>query len=110
MLRLIDNILAKSPDVQIVIQSVTPMSESSSIITSKLNNTQIAAYNLRMRELCVEHGWYYLNVAEVFTDAQGNLISEYCSDNSSMGIHFTNKAASVWADYLKTHVPAELCD
>ena len=110
MLRLIDNILAKSPDVQIVIQSVTPMSESSNIVTNKLNNAQISAYNLRMRELCVEHGWYYLNVAEVFTDAQGNLISEYCSDNGSMGIHFTNKAASVWVDYLKTHVPAALCD
>lgn len=103
MVTLIDRILQKSPDVKIIVQSVTPMAFSSTIITNQLNNTQIQAYNKRMQEICAERGWSYLNVAEVLTDKDGNLPSNYCSDNGSMGIHFTYEAAAVWVDYLKTH-------
>lgn len=108
MVTLIDRILEKSPDVSIVIESVTPMAESSNILTNQLNNAQIQAYNTRMQEICSERGWYYVNVAEVVTDENGWLKAEYCSDGGSMGIHFTTSAAKVWVDYLKTHVPAAL--
>lgn len=103
MVTLIDRILEKSPDVKIIIESVTPMAASSTIITNQLNNTQIQAYNKRMQEICAERGWSYLNVAEVLTGSDGYLPSNYCSDNGSMGIHFTYDAAAVWVDYLKTH-------
>lgn len=105
---LISRILAKSPNVRIILQSVTPMTATSSIITNSLNNNVINQYNARLLELCQNNKWYYLNVAEKFKDGNGNLIGSYCSDASVMGIHFTFEADKIWADYLKTHVPQEL--
>ena len=108
MLTLIGQILEKSPDVSIVIESVTPMARSSSIMGEKLNNEIIRQYNEKMLEICEDRGWYFVNVAECVTDAEGYLITEYCSDNSGMGIHFTYPGAEAWVAYLKTHVPAAL--
>lgn len=103
MVTLINRILAKSPDVTIFIQSVTPMSPKSNILSRGLNNDTIIAYNERMQELCEENGWYFVNVAEVFRDAEGYLPAQYCSDYEGMGIHFNNAAAKNWVAYLKTH-------
>ena len=108
MVTLIDRILEKSPNVKIIIQSVTPMSANSTIISQRLNNDNIARYNQKMKEICIERGWYYLNVSEAVCDEMGNLKAEYCSDNNEMGIHFTNAAGQVWVEYLKTHVPDQL--
>ena len=108
MVKLIDRILEKSPDVAIVIQAVTPMTAASRTANEWLNNDSIQTYNQRMQEICRERGWYYLAVDEAFKDADGNLIAEYCSDPEEMGIHFTTEAAAVWVEYLKTHVPEVL--
>ena len=108
MTKLINNILEKSPNVKILVQSVTPMTKTSPIITQKLNNYVINEYNQRLYELCCSNRWYYLNVAEAFRDSEGNLIDSYCSDGAAMGIHFTFEADRAWADYLKTHVPEGL--
>lgn len=105
MVEMIDRILEKSPDVTIVIQSVTPMAKTSRTANQWLNNDSIAAYNQRMQEICHERGWYYLAVEEMFKDEDGYLIREYCSDPDEMGIHFSTQAAEIWVEYLKTHVP-----
>lgn len=107
MVTLINRILAKSPEVTIYIQSVTPMSPKSNILSKGLNNDTIIAYNERMQELCEENGWYFVNVAEVFRDDEGYLPAEYCSDYEGMGIHFNNAAAKNWVAYLKTHALTE---
>ncbi len=103
MVKLIDRILQKTPGCQIYIQSVTPMAETSTIVTQMLNNEKIKEYNNAMLTVCEEKGWYFVNVAEVFRDENGYLPSSDCSDNYSMGIHFTNAAAEKWVTYLKTH-------
>ena len=103
MVKLINRIKEKSPNVTIFVQSVTPMSEKSSIRSERLNNSTIAAYNQKMEEICAENGWYFVNVAEAFRNSGGCLPQEYCSDYTGMGIHFTNKAAEHWVSYLKTH-------
>lgn len=103
MVKLIERILEKSPHVKIIIQSVTPMSAKSNILSKSLNNDTIAAYNRKMEEICVENGWYFVNVAEAFRDAEGYLPAKYCSDYSTMGIHFNNNAVENWISYLKTH-------
>ena len=108
MVTLIDRILAKCPDVTILVESVTPMASSSTIVTDSLNNSKIQQYNDKMQSICEERGWYFINVAESVKDQNGYLASAYCSDNNSMGIHFTNAACQVWVDYLKTHAPAAL--
>ena len=108
MLTVIRGIEENAPDVHIFIETVTPMTVTSSIMGNGLNNDRIAEYNERMRQLCEENGWYYLDLEEVFRDADGYLISDYCSDPRGMGIHFNNTAAQVWVDYLLTHVPESL--
>ena len=108
MVTVLTNITQRNPKAQIIIQSVTPMADSSTSYSDKLNNDTINAYNQRMQELCEEHRWYYLNVAEVFRDENGCLKKDYCSDYGKMGMHFTYAGAEIWVNYLKTHVPEAL--
>lgn len=106
--KLCNNILEKSPDVQIYVQSVTPLikgSKSSVSQEGKLNNKTIYEYNKKLAALAQKRGWYFVNVSEVMYDEKGYLKDEYCSDASSMGLHFTNAGCKAWIDYLLTHTP-----
>lgn len=96
------------PEAHIFVQSVTPMTKESNINADNLNNTVINEYNGKVRKICDENGWYFINIADAVSDEKGFLRDEYCSDNPDMGIHFNSKAAQVWVDYLKTHVPKKL--
>lgn len=108
LLTIIGNIQARNPDVQIVMQSVTPMADYSSSYSERLNNNTIDQYNAKLQEYCQENKWYYINVQEVFKGPDGFLIKDYCSDLKSMGMHFNYTGSQVWVDYLKTHIPAAL--
>ena len=98
---LIKNILAKSPGVKIYVQSATPMVASAQLKT--LNNPNLKKYNTQLAAMCQKNGYYYIDVASVLQDKDGNLPREYCSDPDNMGIHFTDAACKVWIDYLLTH-------
>lgn len=102
---LASKILEKSPDVEILIQSVTPMGLGSVSLSQRLNNETITQYNNQMEKICSENGWYYVNVAEAVSDEEGYLKKEYCSDPQGQAIHFSTSGLKVWIDYLKTHVP-----
>ena len=84
------------------------MTEASGRADEDLNNDVIREYNARMRKLCVENGWYYVDVASAVMDQGGYLIREYSGDADSMGIHFNTEGSRVWAEYLLTHVPERL--
>lgn len=103
MQKLTDRILQKSPDVQIYIQSVTPLI-SSIQRGDMLNNTNVAKYNARAKEVCHERGFIFVSVAEGVSDAYGNLKYEYCGDPGYMGLHFNEAGCRQWVAYLKTHV------
>lgn len=106
--KLCNNILSKSPDVQIFIQSVTPLAKGSNAASSKegkLNNKSIIEYNEKLAALAQKRGWYFVNVSEVMYDESGYLKREYCGDLESMGLHFTNAGCKAWIDYLLTHTP-----
>jgi hypothetical protein len=107
LVTLLDEVLAASPNVTILVQSVTPMTADSKRADESLNNTVITAYNTRLEEICQERGWYYLDVAQAVADDTGCLQSDLSGDQA-MGIHFNYNGASVWADYLLTHVPEAL--
>lgn len=103
---LVDKILAKSPEVQIIVQSMTPMTSTSEIMGQSLNNDNIKAYNARLSQLCSQRGWSFVDVACVMYDAQGiNLNRDFCSDPDGMGVHFTEAGCEMWIDYLSTHTP-----
>lgn len=107
--RMVDNILAKNPGVNIIMESVTPMTNNSYLIPQYgYSNDRINRFNDRIKELCAKRQWYYIDVGSALKDASGALRTDFCSDNYSMGIHMTNSAYAVWVEYLKTHVPADL--
>lgn len=105
MVKLIDRIQEKSPDAAILVQSVTPIAAKSRVLSKKLNNSTIESFNQQMEKLCQEHNWYFVDVGRIFRNQDGYLDTVYCSDLPGMGLHFTTEAATVWVEYLKTHVP-----
>lgn len=98
---LAQEILKKSPDAKIYIQSVTPMVTNAE--GKNLNNSNINIYNEKLLELCGQKGYYYIDVASVMKDSDGSLIMEYCSDPDGQGIHLTDAGCKAWVDYLYTH-------
>lgn len=103
---LIGKILQKSPNVQIIVQSMTPMTSTSTILGSSLNNTSIKEYNVKLSQLCEKKGWSFVDVASVMYDAQGNNLNRsYCSDPDGLGVHFTEAGCEAWINYLYTHTP-----
>ena len=102
MNQLADRILAKSPGVQIYIQSVTPLIPGM-VRDDMLNNANVAKFNKRAAEVCKERGFKFINVAEAVSDSNGALIYDYCSDPDYMGLHMNFKGVEKWVAYLKTH-------
>lgn len=99
---LIQRILKKSPDVEIYVQSMTPMMKDAQL--KDLNNANLDKYNQQLKELCTKKGYHFVDVASAMKDSEGNLIPEYCSDPEDMGIHFTDAGAEAWIDYLMNNV------
>lgn len=107
--RMVDNILKKNPNVNIIMQSVTPMTNNSYLISKYgYSNSRINQFNERIKQLCAKRRWYYVDVGSALKDSSGALRTDFCSDNYDMGIHVTSKACAAWVEYLKTHVPADL--
>ncbi|MBR5233815.1 MAG: hypothetical protein IKW03_06365 [Clostridia bacterium] len=102
---LVARIKAKTPDADIYVQSMTLMTSISERADSRLNNTQIKAYNKKLRAMCEEMGWHYLDVASATSDSTGSYLpTAYCSDPVYMGIHFTNEGCRKWVEYLYNNV------
>ena len=99
---LTDNILAHSEHASIYIQSVTPIVKGCEY--DDLNNKLIRAFNEKLKSFAEENGFMYLDLYSLFADENGYLKDEYCSDKEDMGIHFTDTACAMWADYLKENV------
>ena len=100
--KLINEILANSPDAQIYVQSVTPILASCE--GGSKTNANVRTLNTKLRAMCDSNGWTYLDVASVMVNSSGSLKTEYCGDPDSMGIHFTDAACLAWIDYLKSNV------
>ncbi|MCD8116323.1 MAG: GDSL-type esterase/lipase family protein [Oscillospiraceae bacterium] len=94
-------VLAENPDVEIFIESVTPILASKE--TTSLNNEVVDNFNQALENYCSEQGFAYLDVASVMKNESGSLISEYCSDPDAMGIHFSAEGCAAWIEYLEQH-------
>ena len=108
LVELMDMILEKNPKLTVIVESMTPMADSSTSYSDQLNNEVINQYNELLKGICKERNWYYLNVCEVLKDENGFLKTEYCSDYGGMGMHFNYSGTGIWADYIRTHIPAAL--
>ena len=94
----------KTPDLEIFVQSATPIHKGNE--KKVLNNANLRLYNEKLKEMCDRNGYYYVDIASVLTDAEGYLPDSYCSDVSGMGMHFTDEACRIWVDYLKQDAAA----
>ena len=108
MIELTDKLHANSPDAVIYIESVTPMVAGNSL--GDLNNENIYAFDKKLKEVCAEKGYKYLDITAAVSDENGDLIYEYCGDPptddnpDAMGLHFTDEGCAKWVEYLKNHV------
>lgn len=101
---LIDRIAAKSPGIEIYVQSMTPMTATSKLIGSTLNPDGVKQYNALLQQLCQNNGWHFVDVASVMYDDAGQYLrADYCSDPDDMGVHFTEAGCLAWVNYLYSH-------
>ena len=92
---LIDKILESSPDLEIHIISVTYTLADQGI--GKLNNENLAKYNVLLQEMAEENGWEYLDLCTPISDGRGNLAEKYCSDGF---VHLSTSAYTLWESEL----------
>lgn len=101
---LIDRIVAKSPGIEVYVQSMTPMTSTSNLIGDTLNPDGVKQYNAKLQSLCQQQGWHFVDVASVMYDDSGSYLrSDYCSDPEDMGVHFTEAGCLAWVNYLYSH-------
>lgn len=100
----ISRMLEASPGAEIFIMSTTPKySPAESDVDGALNNADIDALNVAMRQFAIEKGYNFMNIAPLFKDETGGLASDYCSDTEGMGIHFTSAAYDIWLNFLYSY-------
>ena len=80
LVTLVSKIQEKSPGIAVLIESVTPMTADSPRADGSLNNFTIQEFNEKMKAICQEKQWYYVNVAEAVTGDAGALKAEYSGD------------------------------
>lgn len=99
--RVVDTLVSQHPDAILYIQSILPVTDNyQKRADAVADNAKIDRYNEVLKELAAEKGVYYLNVAEVFKDADGCLPD---SASPKDGIHFGSSWYRTWFDYLRTH-------
>ena len=99
---LVDRILTRTPDVEIYMQSTTPMIDDQE--SGWLNNDKISDFNEQLKAYCEENGYHFIDIYHRICDEEGDLPEEYCSDVDVQGIHFNNEGCGIWADFLKASV------
>ena len=101
--QLLDTLLERVPGVEIYVESILPVSAEKAAAQPQLDNTRIRAVNDLLAKLAFEKGVYFLNLQEVFTDENGNMIESALWSNSE-GVHLKPAGYDIWKDYLYTHV------
>ena len=101
---LINQIVDKNPDAVIYVQSVTPILHINE--SGNKTNANVRLVNQKLRRMCDDYGWIYLDVSSVMIDEYGCLKSAYCIDPgvNGMGIHITDSACAAWINYLRSNI------
>ena len=108
MQEVMEKLKESCPDAVYYVQPVTPMIAGYSL--GDLNNVNIRDFDEKLKAVCDEKGYNFIDVYSAVSDENGDLPLEYCGDIPSddnpngMGLHFTAEGCKVWADYLKSHV------
>lgn len=90
---------AAGPEVQIYIQSMTPVTTDYS--NPNLSNERIQRINQQLAQMALKQGCHYLDVYSALLDESGGLNPEY---TTSEGLHLISPGYKVWMDYVLRHV------
>ncbi len=93
---------ALGSDVILYVQSVPPVTEAA-VADGKegLESSRLQSINESLALLAEEKGCVYLDLWEVFADADGNLDADLAAPD---GIHFSaGDGYTTWVNYLRTH-------
>jgi lysophospholipase L1-like esterase len=93
---LINKILAKSPDKNIVIASVTPVTRNQ----QKLSGSKIAGMNNALIEFAMNNGYMFIDYGAAIRDADGFLYTSLSSDDYC---HLTVAAYNRIVEYMLYH-------
>lgn len=83
--------------------SITPM--RADMQRSELNNANIMRANAKLRAMCQENGWTYVDVASNLRGADNALLTQY-SDGTN--VHLVNAAYTFWDEALKALAAREI--
>ncbi len=93
---MLTNIREKNPDMDIYIQSGTPIYTSGQV--GGLNNQRMDEYNEMLKTFAEENGCTYVDIASSVKDSEGGLAQAYCSDEF---VHFTDAGCRLWISILQ---------
>lgn len=94
----LEKIREKAPEVQIYIQSQTPMWTDANL--PDLNNDNIDLYNVELEKFAEENGCEFVNIAPYFKDSTNGLAKKYCND---MYVHLNFEGTKAWIAALKEY-------
>lgn len=95
----LDQIHQAQPDAIIYIQSILVVSAAQDDPSGYINNNNVRTRNEALKALADQQTFFYLDVNEAVTDANGCLNADYTSD----GIHLLGNSLSLWKNYLMQH-------
>ncbi len=98
----IDAVRAIQPDAVIYVEGLIPLNEEVIAQTIKrdyLKNEQLREFNERIREAAADRHVVFLDLYNLFVDANGELPADASSD----GVHLRADGCRKWLDYMKTH-------
>ena len=96
--KLLERLRAKLPNLEIYIQSMTPVWTGGEV--GGLNNKNVESYNQKLKAFAQANGCKFIDIAPYMKDSTGGLASVYCSDNY---VHLTEAGAKAWIQVLKAY-------
>ncbi len=95
----IDAVRADHPDLKIYVHSLMPMVKDYAAQVGVDYETNKAA-NERLRAFCEEHGYVYLELADLVRDGDGYLKYEYSAQDYRF--HLNNAGKAIWVRLLRS--------
>lgn len=92
----VEKIQAMQPEAKVVLGANLHVTAENSVKSTFFNNQRINALNLEIQNIGDELDCYYIDVNEIFDDAQGNLSKEYSTD----GAHILGKYYADWVQWI----------
>jgi len=96
--RMVERIREKCPDIEIYVQSITPVWTGGE--QGRVNNTRTDQFNAQLPEFAAANGCYFIDIGAYMKDSTGGLASDYSSDHY---VHLSSTGAKVWIDILKSY-------